>query len=398
MVRTGYKITISTIEITSEKTGKGDLISLEQSNDVNQSGYTLDLIINNKDQKYLGEFTVGSPVDVALYIYSTGDDNIKTNSDGTVTYTGTNWVTGGQTATEEKPLRTYNIFSGNVQTVDWNYYKMHITAGGSEKLLNEDATAKGRVYHELTDISQWAAMIQDLVKDHNGNMKFPTITDIRYNADTFNSVPAVSNFEIDSGQTYEVVMDEICMYIGASYFTEVNSDGTTTLWLISTTAGATTEATNLTSLPGVGLIYDSAARNEIGFVSQVIVHGSPMSHNDEAKLIHGTTTVIGKYPDTPSTESDSGTVSLIDIYKPNVHTETECRKLAQNIYNMSSLQKNTAKPTFTNIAPKLGTRVSYTDPLTGEIITGQVVRRHVTLNASSGLRCDIELGTTSVSG
>lgn len=354
-MRIGYKINIGGIILDSENDPTADLISLMTTNDSTQNDYTLDMIINNKDLKYNYRVIVGDMVTVVVSLLD-GDIEVYKKA----------------------------IFTGGIDTVNWDYTSMHIIAGGIEASYNLDSPATKRVYENVESFGDYLTIIKHLVEDYNKANPLIPIHGV-FPVGSPGDVPKLDVYETDDTQNVETIMDDISHHLGMLYHTEI-MDGKTYLMLLF--GGASFSSESVKREIGQGLIFDSAACNEIGYVTEVIVHGVRNSASSDERNMQGTKTCWGK----AEYKCNRRIVRNIRISDPNCHEESSCVKRAKAILEAGSTSKDSIKPVFTQCAPSIGSYVCYEDPLyKGVPIDGIVIRRELRISASEGWICTLEL-------
>jgi hypothetical protein len=354
-MRIGYYITIEGIILDSEDTKTADLISLMNTNDTTQSDYTLDIIINNKNLKYNDRVIVGDPVSVVVKLLD-GNNLIYSKA----------------------------IFNGSIQTVNWDYTSMHIIAGGTESGFNLESPATSRVYHNVAFFGDYLRIIEHLVEDYNSANPGDPIMGV-FPHGSPSAIPTLDVYEVSDHQTIETVMDDLCHHLGMSYHTETIENKSYLMLMFS---GASQSSEVVTRELGQGLIFDSAACNEIGYITEVVVHGVLLRHDADDRNLQGTKTCWGK----AMYKSNKKVVRNIRVPDPNCHTQEACMNRAKAILQSGSAIKDVIKPVFTQCAPSVGSHVIYMDPLyKGTEIEGVVQRRELRISANEGWICTVEL-------
>jgi len=354
-MRIGYYITIEGIILDSEDPKSADLVSLMNTNDTAQSDYTLDMIINNKNLKYNDRVIVGDPVSVVVKLLD-GNELVYSKA----------------------------IFNGSIQTVNWDYTSMHIIAGGTESGFNLESPATSRVYQNVASFGDYLRIINHLVEDYNSTNHSDPIMGV-FPHGSPSAIPTLDVYEVSDHQTIETVMDDLCHHLGMSYHTETIENQS---YLMLMFEGASQSSEVVTRELGQGLIFDSAACNEIGYITEVIVHGVRHPHDADNKNLQGCRTCWGK----ATYDSDKKIVRNIRIPDPNCHTQEACMNRAKAILQSGSAIKDVIKPVFTQCAPSVGSHVIYMDPLyKGTEIEGVVQRRELRISANEGWICTVEL-------
>lgn len=359
-MKIGYHITAGGIVLNSSSPSLANLITLGNTNDSSNSDFVLDLVFANKNKQYDYQCVVGDPCTANVYLL---------NDDGTL-------------------LKEFNLFSGAVMLSDWNFKTGHVIAHGDDNDMRATAVIKERVYEQVNSQSYWKKIIKDIIDDYNevaqSRLKGPEMYGFMKNN-------RVDHFEVSQNETYETVINEIMRNIGGVCFAEPNKDGTSTLKVLLGQA-STGEYTEMGSYSK--FIYDSVAVNELGYVNRITVHGSPRPFYDVDRNVLGTTQIEGSFP--VGNANNKG-VHAIEVNDPNCHTEADCIARAANLYLQGANRVNSIKPIITNIAPRLGSLLKLVDERTGSTATGIVQRREITLDASQGMLCQVEvaLGTSN---
>jgi hypothetical protein len=362
-----YTIQIAGVTIESEGSN-ADLISFMTSCDSSQSDYGADIILGNKDHKYDYEFIKGDNISVDMSIVSIDTDSHSRSIE-----------------------KTYHIFGGVVTMVNWTYKEAHLVCEGHETVYNNDSPAKRRTYSE-SDLANRATFVKkvvgDLIDDYNEAHPTSPI-DSAFDLNPDGPFPVLNAFETSDGEQFGVIMDRVDEQLGCTHWTE-ELDGK--VYLVF---GDPTQQTNFgetiivpDSAPWAGLVWDSAAVNEVGFVTEVKVHGSQKTDNtSDDRSMPSTKGIWGmaKYNQTSETVTRH-----IDVVDYTIQGAEECQKRAQNILTSSAI-KDAIKPVFTNFYPKIASQIVFTDPLTGIQITGKVYRKELRVSCQEGWVCTVEL-------
>lgn len=358
-MRIGYLIKIGGVTIDSEDPANATLISLMTSNDQTQTDYSLDLILDNKNYRYNYLFLKDDKVEATLKLFD-DDDDIN-------------------------PIYQRTIFSGMVGITNWNYATAHVICDGVETSFNQDTTDANRVYIEGDIASREAllgSVVKDLIDDYNKSCPNVPISGYRdLNAKGPYSPP--SAFEVPAGEHIETIMDKVDQLLQCVHWTDSNSSGQNILYFSDANKHRGVEF--VSAHKGSKVIFDSAALNEIGFVTEVIVHGSPKNRDQDDRYLNGTRACWGS-----CFIKGQRQIRHIDVHDPTCHEVQDCQKRAFSILNYGVVN-NVIKPVFVNIAPPVASMVVYTDPAYGIQISGVVNRREIRVSATEGWICTVEM-------